>query len=95
MRELGVRHDVPFKGVESRPDLALPEDLQPIAARILEQALAGTDVSLDPDEERLLRERYIHQSAHWIPNGIFMTMKPTADGKRKVYRNHPQEGYPQ
>nr|WP_256590419.1 DUF2235 domain-containing protein [Pseudomonas sp. DP16D-R1] len=95
MRELGVRHGVPFKGVESRPDLALPGDLQPIAARIIEQALAGAEVSLDPEQERLLRQRYIHQSAHWVPSKGLLISKPAENNKRNVYDNLPQKGYPQ
>ncbi|SDX81030.1 hypothetical protein SAMN05444064_1683, partial [Pseudomonas syringae] len=95
MRELGVRHGVPFKNLESRPDLALPADLQSIAARILDQVLGGIEVSLDAQQERLLRARYIHQSAHWLPNKGLLISKPAADNKRNVYRNRPQKGYPQ
>ncbi|NUT78865.1 DUF2235 domain-containing protein, partial [Pseudomonas sp. C1C7] len=96
MRELGVLNAVPFKDVEVRPDLALPEDLQPIAARILDQVLEGNEVSLDPEQERLLRRRYIHQSAHWVPSAKFVLVsKPAKDNKRSVYPNLPQKGYPQ
>lgn len=41
------------------PALALPSGLQPIAARLL----AGQ--ALDAAQERLLRQRYLMQSAHW------------------------------
>ncbi|MET4679672.1 hypothetical protein ABIA72_001291 [Stenotrophomonas rhizophila] len=44
---------------DALPALALPAELQPIAARLL----AGTP--LDPAQERLLRQRYLMQSAHW------------------------------
>jgi type VI secretion system secreted protein VgrG len=96
MRELGVRHGVPFKSLESRPDLALPEELLPIATQILEQTLAGnTEVRLNADQERLLRSRYIHQSAHWIPSGIFIPHQPAKGNRRNVYPDHPQKGYPE
>ncbi|MEQ4280974.1 type VI secretion system tip protein VgrG [Pseudomonas syringae] len=95
MRELGVRHGVPFKNLESRPDLALPADLRPIAARILDQALGGVEVCLDAEQERLLRGRYIHRSAHWLPNKGLLVSKPAADNKRNVYPNRPQKDYPQ
>lgn len=70
MRELGVRHGAPFDVIDDQDHrFRLPEELQSIAAHILDQALGGTVVSLDPAQERLLRGRYIHQSAHWIPKG--------------------------
>ena len=95
MRELGVRHGVPFKSLEARPDLALPADLQPIAAQILDQALGGTEVKLDADQEWLLRSRYIHQSAHWVPSKGLLISKPTENNVRNVHPNKPQKGYPQ
>ncbi|RON09955.1 hypothetical protein BK659_08585 [Pseudomonas brassicacearum] len=95
MRELGVRHGVPFKRLEERPDLALPAELQPIATQILDQVLGGVEVSLDRAQERLLRSRYIHQSAHWLPSTGVMAMKPVQDNTRKVYPNQPHKGYPE
>lgn len=95
MRELGVRHGVPFKGLEGRSDLALPADLQPIADEILDQVLAGIEVNLTPRQERLLRSRYIHQSAHWVPNRGFLVNKPTDNHVRYVHPNRPQKGYPE
>lgn len=41
------------------PALALPAALLPIAARVL------ASQALDPAQERLLRQRYLMQSAHW------------------------------
>jgi type VI secretion system secreted protein VgrG len=94
MRELAVRHGVPLKGLDERTDLALPEELQPIASRILEKALAGEALKLDADQERLLRSRYIHQSANWTPRiGAFIN-KPAKENRRIVHRNYPQKGYP-
>jgi type VI secretion system secreted protein VgrG len=96
MRELGLRHGVPFDDIDDENrNLKLTDELQPIAAHILEQALAGTEVSLDAEQERLLRSRYIHQSAHWTPYFGLMAHKPARNNIRNVYPNHPQKGYPQ
>jgi type VI secretion system secreted protein VgrG len=95
MRALGVRHGVPFKDLEERPDLALPAELKPIAAHILDQALGGTEVSLDPSQERVLRGRYIHQSANWTISRGVLVNKPAPNNTRNVYPNVPQKGYPQ
>jgi type VI secretion system secreted protein VgrG len=70
-------------------------ELQPIAARILDQVQGGNEISLDPDQERLLRSRYIHQSAHWVPSKGILISKPAKKNKRSVYDNLPQKGYPQ
>jgi hypothetical protein len=48
-----------LRTVDEVPELALPGDLLPIAARVL----AGQ--ALDATQERLLRQRYLMQSAHW------------------------------
>jgi type VI secretion system secreted protein VgrG len=97
MRELGVRHGVPFDVINDADiRFKLPEELQPVAAHILEQALAATtEVRLNADQERLLRSRYIHQSAHWIPSGIFIPHQPAKGNRRNVYPDHPQKGYPE
>jgi type VI secretion system secreted protein VgrG len=95
MRELGVRHGVPFKNLDERPQWALPEELQPIAETILKQVMAGTEVKLAPEQEALLRARYIHQSAHWTPSKTLMINKPVSLNRRYVYPDQPQKGYPQ
>ncbi|MBT8769571.1 DUF2345 domain-containing protein, partial [Metapseudomonas boanensis] len=94
MRELGVRHGVPFKGLDERPDLALPDELQAIASTTLELALAGLGVQLSPEQERLLRGHYIHQSAHWTPSSGILVNKPAENATRNVYPNQPQKDYP-
>ncbi|MGH8417183.1 MAG: DUF2345 domain-containing protein, partial [Pseudomonas sp.] len=95
MRELGVRHGVPFKSLEGRPELRLPQELQPIAASIREQIETNDDIKLDPEQEALLRARYIHCSAHWSPVLGAMVHKPARHERRNVYPNRPQKGYPQ
>ena len=55
----------------------------------------GLDVLLTPDQERLLRGRYIHQSANWIPTNALFVNKPASGRLRNIYPNRPQKGYPQ
>ena len=95
MRELGIRHGVPFKGLEARPELSVPEELMPIAKRILQQVMTDRLVRLEPAQEALLRARYIHMSAHWPPEGPFLLSKPAPLNRRNVHLNRPQEGYPE
>ena len=95
MRELGIRHGVPFKGLEERPELAIPDELVPIAKRILQRVMTDRLVRLEPAQEALLRARYIHLSAHWTPRGLFLLSKPAPLNRRNVHLNRPQEGYPE
>jgi type VI secretion system secreted protein VgrG len=95
MRELAVRHGVPFKSLEERPELAMPDELMPIAKRILQQVMTDRLVRLEPAQEALLRARYIHISAHWTPEGPFLLSKPAPANRRNVHLNRPQEGYPE
>jgi len=70
-------------------------ELQPIADSASTQALAGQDVVLDDDQNRLLIGHYLHCSAHWaVTKGIFIN-KPTPDNQRLVHEHKPQKGYPQ
>ncbi|MGF6152563.1 T6SS phospholipase effector Tle1-like catalytic domain-containing protein, partial [Pseudomonas fluorescens] len=67
MRELGAKHDVPFRSIdEDDQKYALPVELQPIAQKLMAYALGETRrVGLSLDEEALLVGRYIHLSANW------------------------------
>lgn len=49
---------------EHDPELSLPAELVPIKDKLLSWALSGSG-SLNEDEERLLRQRYIHLSSNW------------------------------
>ena len=86
MHQLACEQGVPFNPLSSIADTQLPEELLPIATKIRAQALAG-HIELRSDEERLLRQRYIHQSANWnaaIGEGLGVV--------NKVFFNLPQEG---
>ncbi len=45
-------------------DLSLPSELIPIKEKLLSWAMSGSG-SLNEDEERLLRQRYVHLSSNW------------------------------
>jgi type VI secretion system secreted protein VgrG len=100
MRQLAVEHGVPFEPIDEQDrKFKLPEELQAIALQIIEQIKARQTIALDPDQERLLRSRYIHFSAHWTPMtalGIaFLVNKPAERNQRAVHPHRPQKGYPQ
>ncbi|MBV6825315.1 type VI secretion system tip protein TssI/VgrG [Pseudomonas sp. PD9R] len=67
MRELAVRHDVPFEVIDDNdPKLSLPDELESIYKKLLKYALGESSVDgLTSEETVLLRRRYIHLSAHW------------------------------
>lgn len=66
MRELAVRHDVPFKLIPDVPTLRLPDELVPIHKKLQAYALGESPaIGLTSDEAMLLRRRYIHLSANW------------------------------
>ncbi|WP_285960105.1 phospholipase effector Tle1 domain-containing protein [Pseudomonas tohonis] len=94
MRELAVKHGVPFD-VISDDDQAfeLPADLLSIAEKILAY-VRGAPSQLSHDDWRHLWARYIHLSAHWTPSKGVLINKP-APNQRLVFNNRPQAGYPQ
>ena len=93
MRELAAEHGVPVKSIPDTPVFALPFELQDIAKKMMAFA-NGSRFDLNEDEERLLRSRYIHLSAHWKPTRGLLISKP-APNVRLVYNNQPQQGYPE
>jgi type VI secretion system secreted protein VgrG len=97
MRELGARNDVPFRVIKDKdPKLALPEELQTIAKKLMAYALGETRrAGLNLDEEELLYRRYIHLSANWNAakgwnnsdlNIVFIN-RPAENYKRVVHPN--------
>ncbi|BCD88417.1 hypothetical protein PSm6_48240 [Pseudomonas solani] len=94
MRELGVKHGVPFDAInDDDPRFGLPADLRPIAEKVLAY-VQGAPSQLGPDDLHHLWARYIHLSAHWTPNKGLLISKP-APNLRLVFNNRPQAGYPQ
>jgi len=68
---------------------SLPDELQPIATRITHHINEGQRLQLSIQEEALLRQRYIHHSAHYQSAGPLFPFKPAPDGVRDI---HPNRG---
>jgi uncharacterized Zn-binding protein involved in type VI secretion len=64
MHALALEAGVPLNDVPITDDLSLPAELVSINDKLVAWAISGTGV-LDEEEERLLRQRYIHLSANW------------------------------
>ena len=94
MHDLASRHEVPLEAIDPN-DLrsAIPEEIQPIAQKIL-MAVHGQTLRLSIEEERVLHAGYIHLSAHWTPSAGLLINKP-APNRRLAYNNAPHKGYPQ
>ncbi|WP_407297642.1 phospholipase effector Tle1 domain-containing protein [Stutzerimonas zhaodongensis] len=82
MCELAKRTGVRFDEIdEHNPNYSLPDDLKPLCTRFL-----TGDYSTTPNEEKLLRERYVHVSANWNnPLG-----KRTPSDFKLIYINAPE-----
>jgi len=67
MRELGVRHGVPFDSIEETDQrFALPDELILVAEKLKAHALGKSSTTgLTTAEESLLFRRYIHFSSNW------------------------------
>jgi type VI secretion system secreted protein VgrG len=96
MRELAVRHGVPFQAIPARNKrLALPEALIPINEKLMAYALGtNSTYGLTPLEEALLYQRYVHLSSHWNPvtNGtaerdLVFINRPAYNDRRTVHPN--------
>jgi len=64
MHALAISAKVPIREVPETEDLSVPEELVPICDKLLARAMSGSG-SLDKNEERLLRQRYVHLSSNW------------------------------
>ena len=81
MHALAKEKGVPFNTIEdNEPDYSIPAELQALSDRMV----AG-DYSVLPEEEALLKRRYIHTSASWNnPLG-----RVTGGGAQLIYVNAP------
>jgi type VI secretion system secreted protein VgrG len=93
MHRIAAAHGVPLDPFDpADPKLVIPADLELIAQKLL--AIAhGASQQLSFMDERHLRARYIHLSAHWTPIKGLLINKPAPSG-RLVYANQPQKDYP-
>lgn len=85
MHRLACEQGVPFAAL-AEAEAGLPDELQSIEARLQAQVREGA-IALTAQEERLLRQRYIHQSAHW--NAAVGAGEGVVD---QAFFNRPQEG---
>jgi hypothetical protein len=101
MHQLAYDADVPFVPIPDRPHLSLPPELQAIAGKLMYYARGGP-YTLDERDERILRWRYIHRSAHWgaalggvgsLSDAVFV--HAPEPGGRVRHPNIGQPGYPQ
>lgn len=102
MHRLASAQGVPFTTLDDEdPEWRLPADLAPIASKLQAGSPHVSEV-LSQAENRLLLSRYVHRSAHWNArmgsglgnvDAIFVDA-PTANGRRSLYPNRPQVGYP-
>ncbi|GGA08362.1 T6SS phospholipase effector Tle1-like catalytic domain-containing protein [Dyella caseinilytica] len=94
MHKVAKDAGVPFQPIPEEYAYALPDELEPIATKLL----AGQP--LDPEEEALLARKYLHQSAHWnfgatskyleqeiITPQLLYPNRPDPSGKRVVLDN--------
>lgn len=82
MHQLAREKGVPFTDIPARAEYAVPSELQ----GLYDKFLAGNYVTT-PEEEQLLRRKYIHTSANWNhPLG-----RRDGSGLRAVYINAPTE----
>ncbi|MFJ4145535.1 T6SS phospholipase effector Tle1-like catalytic domain-containing protein [Pseudomonas sp. NPDC089734] len=99
MHALACDEGVPFEPIPDTADLRLVPELEGIACKLIGYARGG-EYTLDAHEERLLRWRYIHRSAHWnavigrvgsISDAVFV--HAPEPGGRVRYPNVGQPGY--
>lgn len=86
MHALARDAGVPLKNVPTTEELSLPDELEVISITLADWARRGTG-KLSNEQERLLRQRYIHQSSNW--NAV-----AGAGGSRSdvVFPNRPANG---
>jgi len=88
MYRLAKDAGVPLNAVKpTDTGFSLPDELQPIATRITHHINEGRPLQLTATEEALLRQRYIHRSAHYQITGPLFPFKPAPGGVRGVYPN--------
>lgn len=100
MHALACDEGVPFAPIAAQPHLQVLPELLGVTAKLIRYARGG-EYELDAAEERMLRHRYIHRSAHWnslIGRGgrlgqMWFVHAPQPGG-RVLHPNRSQPGYP-
>lgn len=100
MHALACDEGVPFNPVPNTPDLVLLPELHGIAHKLIAYA-RGEAYALDDHEEQILRQRYIHRSAHWsalidsrhdLSDALYV--HAPRSGGRLSFPNQEVRGYP-
>ncbi|HEX8593462.1 MAG TPA: DUF2235 domain-containing protein [Pseudomonas sp.] len=101
MHGLACAEGVPFKAIPATDAFNLTPELHGIARKLMAYAEDGI-YTLDDQEERILRRRYIHRSAHWdSPIGVTgklndaLFVHAPQHGGRVLHPNIQSPGYPQ
>lgn len=93
MYELAKSKGVRFYDIPEEPQYLVPPELQQLCSRF-----SAGDYSTTPEEEQMLKHRYIHVSAHWnnplgkrTPSGLKLVYvdAPNADGIRHQHPHVP------
>ena len=103
MRELALNSNVPLQVLEGKSDVELPAELERIRSTLLEQVMSGSnEPNLDMEDQRLLRQRYIHHSDHYnlleflafglvtrleVPFDLIRPFKTADNRKRNIFWN--------
>lgn len=100
MHALACDEAVPLKPINGSDDLVLLPELNVIAQKLVAYA-RGAPYTLDDQEELILRQRYIHRSAHWrslissrYKFGDALFVHAPRLGGRASYPNQVVRGYP-
>ena len=94
MHTLACDEGVPFMPLPNSQALILQPELQRVAVKLIDYARGGP-YTLEPHEERMLRHRYIHRSAHWTALinsrrnlGDALFVHAPSQGGRVLHPNH-------
>ncbi|RMJ01796.1 hypothetical protein DOQ08_03075 [Marinobacter litoralis] len=102
MHCLAVKAGVPLRKIPRRSDLDLPPEIENISENWLKEVVnGGVEVTLDTEQMSLLRNRYLHHSAHYNPlklivGGVSTTVMigrnfspnaPASSGERETHPN--------
>jgi hypothetical protein len=90
MHKLAMDAGVPLEPIPTEnPQLALPQELMPIARILAAHVWNGNDMQLAPESSALLKQRYIHHSDHYLRMGPLYPFRPAKNGRRSI---HPNKG---
>jgi uncharacterized Zn-binding protein involved in type VI secretion len=97
MHALAQEAGAPFKFLdEFDPEVAIPQQLQAIADKLMAYAQGKAPLNLEFEEQDLLYTHFLHQAAHWnVHPGesgaltVHFVNRPAIDGRRAVHPNKP------